>query len=66
MTEMGNFYHPVVNIVSQLVFLHVYFNDKVDKNGKVGYGSTVILNPELVELESDPKTNAHTVSTGTS
>ena len=47
MTEMGTF---IINggeriIVSQLVRSPgVYFNDKVDKNGKVGYGSTVIPN----------------------
>ena len=47
MTEMGTF---IINggeriIVSQLARSPgVYFNDKVDKNGKVGYGSTVIPN----------------------
>ena len=47
MTEMGTF---IINgaeriIVSQLVRSPgVYFNDKVDKNGKIGYGSTVIPN----------------------
>ncbi len=39
----------------------VYFNDKVDKNGKVGYGSTVIPNRGAwLELESDSKDIAYT------
>ena len=42
----------------------VYFNDKVDKNGKVGYGSTVIPNRGAwLELETDSKDIAYTVST---
>ena len=64
MTEMGTF---IINggeriIVSQLVRSPgVYFNDKVDKNGKVGYGSTVISTMELgLELESDSKDIAYT------
>ena len=46
MTEMGTF---IINgaervIVSQLVRSPgVYFHGKVDKNGKEGFGSTVIL-----------------------
>ena len=59
MTEMGTF---IINggeriIVSQLVRSPgVYFNDKVDKNGKVGYGSTVIPNRGAwLELETDSK-----------
>ena len=49
-------------IVSQLVRSPgVYFNDKVDKNGKVGYGSTVIPNRGAwLELESDSKDIAYT------
>ena len=63
MTEMGTF---IINggeriIVSQLVRSPgVYFNDKVDKNGKVGYGSTVILTVEHGELETDSKDIAYT------
>ena len=64
MTEMGTF---IINggeriIVSQLVRSPgVYFNDKVDKNGKVGYGSTVIPNRGAwLELESDSKDIAYT------
>ena len=59
MTDSGTF---VINgaervIVSQLVRSPgVYFNDKVDKNGKVGYGSTVIPNRGAwLELETDSK-----------
>ena len=49
MTEMGTF---IINgaeriIVSQLVRSPGVYCDKVDKNGKVGYGSTVILTVEL-------------------
>ncbi len=64
MTEMGTF---IINggeriIVSQLVRSPgVYFNDKVDKNGKVGYGSTVIPNRGAwLELETDSKDVAYT------
>lgn len=64
MTEMGTF---IINgaeriIVSQLVRSPgVYFNDKVDKNGKVGYGSTVIPNRGAwLELETDAKDIAYT------
>ncbi|CON32492.1 DNA-directed RNA polymerase subunit beta [Streptococcus pneumoniae] len=64
MTEMGTF---IINggeriIVSQLVRSPgVYFNDKVDKNGKVGYGSTVIPNRGAwLELESDSKDITYT------
>ena len=64
MTEMGTF---IINggeriIVSQLVRSPgVYFNDKVDKNGKVGYGSTVIPNRGAwLELETDSKDIAYT------
>lgn len=60
MTEMGTF---IINggeriIVSQLVRSPgVYFNDKVDKNGKVGYGSTVIPNRGAwLELKLTQKT----------
>lgn len=67
MTEMGTF---IINggeriIVSQLVRSPgVYFNDKVDKNGKVGYGSTVIPNRGAwLELESDSKISPTLVST---
>ena len=67
MTEMGTF---IINggeriIVSQLVRSPgVYFNDKVDKNGKVGYGSTVIPNRGAwLELETDSKTLLTHVST---
>lgn len=64
MTEMGTF---IINggeriIVSQLVRSPgVYFNDKVDKNGKIGYGSTVIPNRGAwLELETDAKDIAYT------
>jgi len=64
MTEMGTF---IINggeriIVSQLVRSPgVYFNDKVDKNGKIGYGSTVIPNRGAwLELETDSKDIAYT------
>ena len=64
MTEMGTF---IINggeriIVSQLVRSPgVYFNDKVDKNGKVGYGSTVIPNRGAwLELETDSKDIGYT------
>ena len=53
----------VVNVLcSQLVRSPgVYFNDKVDKNGKVGYGSTVIPNRGAwLELETDSKDIAYT------
>ena len=67
MTEMGTF---IINggeriIVSQLVRSPgVCFNDKVDKNGKVGYGSTVIPNRGAwLELESDSKILPTLVST---
>ena len=66
MTEMGTF---IINggeriIVSQLVRSPgVYFNDKVDKNGKVGYGSTVIPNRGAwLELETDSKDIAYTLN----
>ena len=59
MTEMGTF---VINgaeriIVSQLVRSPgVYFHDKVDKNGKVGYGHTTIPNRGAwFELDTDAK-----------
>ena len=64
MTDTGTF---IINggeriIVSQLVRSPgVYFNDKVDKNGKVGYGSTVIPNRGAwLELETDSKDIAYT------
>ena len=67
MTEMGTF---IINggeriIVSQLVRSPgVYFNDKVDKNGKVGYGSTVIPNRGAwLELKPTQKTLLTHVST---
>ena len=67
MTEMGTF---IINggeriIVSQLVRSPgVYFNDKVDKNGKVGYGSTVIPNRGAwLELETTQKILLILVST---
>ena len=67
MTEMGTF---IINggeriIVSQLVRSPgVYFNDKVDKNGKVGYGSTVIPTVELGwNLKATQKTSLILVST---
>ena len=54
----------VVNVSSYLSWLRspgVYFNDKVDKNGKVGYGSTVIPNRGAwLELETDSKDIAYT------
>lgn len=63
MTDMGTF---IINgaeriIVSQLVRSPgVYFGDKVDKNGKVGYSSTVIPNRGAwLELESDSKDIAY-------
>jgi DNA-directed RNA polymerase subunit beta len=59
MTEMGTF---IINgaervIVSQLVRSPgVYFHDKVDKNGKIGYGSTAIPNRGAwLEMETDAK-----------
>ena len=66
MTEMGTF---IINggeriIVSQLVRSPgVYFNDKVDKNGKVGYGSTVIPNRGAwLNLKATQKTSLILVS----
>ncbi|MHC5278688.1 DNA-directed RNA polymerase subunit beta [Listeria kieliensis] len=63
MTEMGTF---IINgaervIVSQLVRSPgVYFNDKVDKNGKKGFGSTVIPNRGAwLEYETDAKDVVH-------
>ena len=54
----------VVNVSSYLSWSahQVFtFNDKVDKNGKVGYGSTVIPNRGAwLELESDSKDIAYT------
>ncbi len=42
----------------------VYFNDKVDKNGKVGYGSTVIPKSwSLVSLKLTQKTSLTHAST---
>lgn len=59
MTEMGTF---IINgaervIVSQLVRSPgVYFHGKVDKNGKQGFGSTVIPNRGAwLEMETDAK-----------
>jgi len=59
MTDMGTF---IINgaervVVSQLVRSPgVYFHDKADKNGKIGYGSTVIPNRGAwLELETDLK-----------
>ena len=59
MTDTGTF---VINgaervIVSQLVRSpSVYFNEKVDKNGKISYGTTVIPNRgALLEYETDAK-----------
>ncbi|MGO3170270.1 MAG: DNA-directed RNA polymerase subunit beta [Bavariicoccus seileri] len=59
MTEMGTF---IINgaervIVSQLVRSPgVYFHDKVDKNGKESFGSTVIPNRGAwLEMETDAK-----------
>lgn len=59
MTDTGTF---VINgaervIVSQLVRSpSVYFNDKVDKNGKVSFGATVIPNRGAwLEYETDAK-----------
>ena len=59
MTEMGTF---IINgaervIVSQLVRSPgVYFHGKVDKNGKEGFGSTVIPNRGAwLEMETDAK-----------
>lgn len=59
MTEMGTF---IINgaervIVSQLVRSPgVYFHEKLDKNGRVGYGSTIIPNRGAwLELETDAK-----------
>jgi DNA-directed RNA polymerase subunit beta len=59
MTEMGTF---IINgaervIVSQLVRSPgVYFHGKVDKNGKEGFGSTVIPNRGAwLEMETDSK-----------
>ncbi|MCO7176824.1 DNA-directed RNA polymerase subunit beta [Sporolactobacillus kofuensis] len=59
MTEAGTF---IINgaervIVSQLVRSpSVYFNDKVDKNGKKGFGATVIPNRGAwLEYETDAK-----------
>ncbi len=63
MTEMGTF---IINgaervIVSQLVRSPgVYFNDKIDKNGKKGFGSTVIPNRGAwLEYETDAKDVVH-------
>lgn len=59
MTEMGTF---IINgaervIVSQLVRSPgVYFHAKADKNGKIGYGSTMIPNRGAwLEMETDSK-----------
>ena len=63
MTENGTF---VINgservIVSQLVRSpSVYFNDKIDKNGKRGFGATVIPNRGAwLEYETDAKDVVH-------
>ncbi|UOQ83902.1 DNA-directed RNA polymerase subunit beta [Gracilibacillus salinarum] len=63
MTETGTF---VINgaervIVSQLVRSpSVYFNSKIDKNGKRGYGATVIPNRGAwLEFETDAKDVVH-------
>ncbi|EMG9862137.1 DNA-directed RNA polymerase subunit beta [Listeria monocytogenes] len=63
MTEMGTF---IINgaervIVSQLVRSPgVYFNGKLDKNGKKGFGSTVIPNRGAwLEYETDAKDVVH-------
>ncbi|UOQ49464.1 DNA-directed RNA polymerase subunit beta [Gracilibacillus caseinilyticus] len=63
MTETGTF---VINgaervIVSQLVRSpSVYFNAKIDKNGKRGYGATVIPNRGAwLEFETDAKDVVH-------
>ncbi|SFM40949.1 DNA-directed RNA polymerase subunit beta [Gracilibacillus orientalis] len=63
MTETGTF---VINgaervIVSQLVRSpSVYFNQKIDKNGKRGYGATVIPNRGAwLEFETDAKDVVH-------
>ncbi|WP_156291771.1 DNA-directed RNA polymerase subunit beta [Oceanobacillus salinisoli] len=63
MTDTGTF---VINgaervIVSQLVRSpSVYFNDKIDKNGKRGIGATVIPNRGAwLEFETDAKDVAH-------
>jgi DNA-directed RNA polymerase subunit beta len=63
MTEAGTF---IINgaervIVSQLVRSpSVYFNEKVDKNGKMGYGATVIPNRGAwLEYETDAKDIAY-------
>ena len=59
MTNMGTF---IINgaervVVSQLARSPgVYFHDKTDKNGKVGFGSTVIPNRGAwLEMETDAK-----------
>ncbi|QGH32708.1 DNA-directed RNA polymerase subunit beta [Gracilibacillus salitolerans] len=63
MTETGTF---IINgaervIVSQLVRSpSVYFNKKIDKNGKRGYGATVIPNRGAwLEFETDAKDVVH-------
>ncbi|MDX8047380.1 DNA-directed RNA polymerase subunit beta [Gracilibacillus sp. S3-1-1] len=63
MTETGTF---VINgaervIVSQLVRSpSVYFNEKIDKNGKRGFGATVIPNRGAwLEFETDAKDVVH-------
>ncbi|MBU8791021.1 DNA-directed RNA polymerase subunit beta [Oceanobacillus caeni] len=63
MTDTGTF---IINgaervIVSQLVRSpSVYFNDKIDKNGKRGIGATVIPNRGAwLEFETDAKDVAH-------
>ncbi|GAB2568240.1 DNA-directed RNA polymerase subunit beta [Gracilibacillus alcaliphilus] len=63
MTETGTF---IINgaervIVSQLVRSpSVYFNEKIDKNGKRGYGATVIPNRGAwLEFETDAKDVVH-------
>ncbi len=63
MTEMVLSSSMVVNV---LLFLSwcahhsVYSNDKVDKNGKVGYGSTVILTVRAWQAQTDSKDIAYT------
>jgi DNA-directed RNA polymerase subunit beta len=63
MTEMGTF---IINgaervVVSQLVRSPgVYFHEKVDKNGKISFGSTVIPNRGAwLEMETDSKNVAY-------
>ena len=58
MTDTGTF---VINgaervIVSQLVRSpSVYFNEKIDKNGRENYDATIILTVVLLEYETDAK-----------